>query len=148
MHHLTLLRDQTGDQGTLGVLTAPGLLLRTIELPWRDNARNVSCIPAGVYRCEMRPSPRFGRDLYEVLDVPARSEILIHPANLGGDASLGFRSDLEGCIGPGLFETVLDGQLAVASSRRATKTLHRLLGGEPFTLTVREAYEESTPWHI
>jgi hypothetical protein len=34
------------------------------ELPWRDNAPSISCVPAGTYRAIFTNSPRFGRALY------------------------------------------------------------------------------------
>ena len=63
-----------------------------IELPWLDNQRNVSCIPAGTYELVQRSSARFSQHLY-VKQVPQRSMILIHPAN---DAS----TQLQGCLAP------------------------------------------------
>jgi Family of unknown function (DUF5675) len=63
-----------------------------IELPWRDNQRNVSCIPEGTYPLKARFSEKFGHHLL-LQDVPDRNLILIHPAN---DA----RKELLGCIAP------------------------------------------------
>jgi len=79
--------------GTLGRLNADGLSLYTIELPWRGNERNESCVPPGVYQYQRHESPRFGETLW-LRDVPERSEMLIHAANS--------HTDLDGCIGPGL----------------------------------------------
>ena len=57
-----LERTGSTDEGTFGTLTlGDGQQLYTTELPWRDNATQVSCIPKGVYRCEAINSPRFGR---------------------------------------------------------------------------------------
>jgi hypothetical protein len=64
----------------------------TIELPWLDNRRNISCIPEGSYALAPRFSDKFSHHL-QVLDVPGRSLILIHPANNA-------KRDLEGCIAP------------------------------------------------
>jgi|TARA_R110000850_G_C9994993_1_gene467543 hypothetical protein len=80
-------------EGTNGALFYEDqLVCFTIELPWRCNARNVSCIPDGTY--EMTPfySPEFKHHL-RLLDVPDRSGILLHPAN---DAL----TELRGCIAP------------------------------------------------
>lgn len=62
----------------------------SIELPWRDNKTGVSCIPEGRYVLQRRFSFKFGWHL-QVMNVPARELILIHPAN---DALL----ELRGCI--------------------------------------------------
>lgn len=63
-----------------------------IELPWKDNQRNVSCIPEGEYKLKARFSSKFGHHLH-ILDVKGRSLILLHPAN---NAKL----ELRGCIAP------------------------------------------------
>jgi len=79
--------------GTNGVLKINGeLVCYTIELPWLDNARRVSCIPAGTYSVEKRFSLKFGKHLL-VTGVPNRDLILFHPAN---DAL----KELNGCIAP------------------------------------------------
>ena len=69
-----------------------GLLMYTIELPWKDNLTKVSCIPEGRYEMMKRYNTRFKQHL-QVYNVPQRSFILIHPAN---DA----RGELKGCIAP------------------------------------------------
>ncbi|MGV3528067.1 MAG: DUF5675 family protein [Flavisolibacter sp.] len=80
-------------EGTNGDLYMDGVLqCFTIELPWLNNQRRISCIPEGRYRLEKRYSPKFKLHI-EVLDVKGRSGILIHPAN---DAL----KELKGCIAP------------------------------------------------
>jgi len=102
--------------GTLGQLIVGDLYLYTIELPWRGNERNESCIPPGVYQYQRHESPRFGETLW-LRGVPERSEILIHAANSP--------ADLNGCIGPGLdYGWWSDrGELAVWDSRDALQQL-------------------------
>jgi hypothetical protein len=79
--------------GTNGDIYAGGALVcHSIELPWKDNRHQVSCIPEGSYAIGRRFSPRFGWHL-EVKGVAKRSGILIHPAN---DAL----HELKGCIAP------------------------------------------------
>ena len=80
-------------EGTNGTLfCAQVFLCHTIELPWKNNKRTISCIPEGVYEIEPRFSKRFQHHLI-VKNVTGRSYILFHPAN---DA----KKDLEGCIAP------------------------------------------------
>jgi hypothetical protein len=67
-------------------------LCHTIELPWKDNQPKISCVPEGTYQLAKRYSAKFGWHL-QLMDVPRRSLILIHPAN---DA----RRELLGCIAP------------------------------------------------
>lgn len=67
-----------GSTGTNGYLIADKeLICKTIELPWRQNQRSISCIPEGVYQLVLRYSQRFGRHLL-IKDVPNRSLILFH----------------------------------------------------------------------
>jgi hypothetical protein len=56
------------------------LMMYSIELPWKDNHTRVSCIPEGKYELIKRWTPKFGRHL-QIMDVPGREYILIHPAN-------------------------------------------------------------------
>lgn len=76
-------------------------LCRTLELPWRDNQRGVSCIPAGTFRMVYAPSPRLGGMRWRLMGVPKRDGILIHTAN--------FISQLRGCIAPGVTLADIDG---------------------------------------
>jgi len=80
-------------EGTNGTLFySDKFLCHTIELPWKNNKRNISCIPEGQYEIEPRFSKRFKHHLI-LKAVKDRSYILFHPAN---DAL----KDLEGCIAP------------------------------------------------
>ena len=88
-----LLHRSYFEEGTNGTLFVNGqFFCFTIELPWNDNKRNLSCIPEGVYDIEPRFSKKFQHHLI-VKDVSGRSFILIHPAN---DA----KKELLGCIAP------------------------------------------------
>jgi len=135
---LLLSRARSTDQGTPGMLSRPdgSRLAWTMELPWKENARQVSSIPAGEYVCRARVSPHFGK-VYEVTGVPGRSNVLIHTGNFGGDRAKGYRSDVLGCVVLGLHHGALRGQLAVFVSRPAVSALMKEMQGEPFSLEVR-----------
>jgi len=140
MMKLSLFRTATGDQGTFGVITTPGgITLRTLELPWRENRPNISCVPVGVYEVRWVYSPKF-RWCYQVMDVPGRTHIKMHSANYAGDVSKGYRTHLLGCIALGRYTGTLGGQRAVLSSRFAVSDFTRELQGKPFTLTIKELY--------
>ena len=65
----------------------------TLELPWKQNQRNISCIPAGEYDARLRlPRESATREYIHLLikDVPNRSYILVHIGNT--------TSDTQGCI--------------------------------------------------
>lgn len=80
-------------EGTNGALFMNQQFLGfTIELPWRENKKRVSCITEGVYELKPRYSDKFRHHLV-LQNVPKRSLILIHPAN---DAN----KELQGCIAP------------------------------------------------
>lgn len=82
-----------GPHGTNGEIRIGGILVSyAIELPWRDNARSISCIPEGSYLLNKRYSKKFKWHIL-VKDVPERSAILFHPANHA-------EKELRGCIAP------------------------------------------------
>ncbi len=79
--------------GTNGTLASEGqFICYTIELPWKENNKRVSCIPEGKYLLRKRYAPKFRWHL-EVVGVNNRTFILFHPAN---NALL----ELNGCIAP------------------------------------------------
>ena len=138
MIRIGLRRLEHTDDGTFGVFILPqGAFCYSLELPWKDNQRNVSCIPLGEYLCTPRFSNKFGKT-YHVQNVPDRSYILIHAGNLGGDTSLGRTTHLAGCIAPGQYLGTIEGQRAVLSSRSALSRLHSALGWKDFTLVVED----------
>lgn len=68
----------------------------TLELPWKDNQRMVSCIPGNgaeytVWKC--LPTKNRPYEFLWVKDVPNRDSILFHPGN--------YTSQILGCILPG-----------------------------------------------
>jgi len=130
-----LIRYKTSDHGTQGVLIAPEFKCYTLELPWRNNIRNISCIPEGRYVLRLRESRRFGMS-YELLNVMGRSHILIHRGNFAGVRTLNYRSDVEGCILLGDKFGVLAGQLAVLNSTKTVDKFMRHIQGEQCDLDI------------
>jgi len=118
MMTIFLERDYKGDDCTLGRLWFDGEVVYTLELPWKDNKTNISCIPAGTYDVEKTYSPAFGKDLWLIKNVPDRSGIRIHPAN--------FVRELRGCIAVGLDKADIDndGVIDLKSSRKAMSLLN------------------------
>lgn len=137
-----LIRGQSTDAGTFGMLVLDdGRDMHSLELPWRDNAPTISCIPKGVYLCELVDSPSKGL-VYEVKNVQGRSHVLIHAANWAGDRAKGLHSDLLGCIAPGDSVGTLQTpagkmQRAVIGSKRALHDLMAWAADQPFELTIR-----------
>lgn len=133
---VTLERLESTDQGTFGRIFFGHNWLYTGELPDRDNQVNISCIPKGDYQVLWTYSPAFKRMMYLVTDVDGRSGIRIHPANLMGDTSKGFKSHLYGCIALGEKRGWLGGQKAVLLSRPAVRMFEDVLERQPFELEI------------
>ncbi|MBP0905009.1 DUF5675 family protein [Mariniflexile gromovii] len=109
---LVLTRTYFPD-GTNGKLECEGkLICNTIELPWKNNEKRVSCIPEGKYFIRKRYSQKFKWHL-EIIDVQNRSYILFHPANNA-------LKELNGCIAP---VTKLSGPGLGLMSRKAFEKL-------------------------
>ena len=104
-------------EGTNGKLECEGkLVCHTIELPWKNNEKRVSCIPEGKYFIRKRHSQKFKWHI-EVIDVENRSFILFHPANNA-------LKELNGCIAP---VTKLSGPGLGLMSRKAFERLKTLV---------------------
>lgn len=129
MKKVILKRRPSIPMGTFGVLSVDNLVLFTVELPWKDNASNVSCIPTGKYRCSWTKSPRLKKFTYEITSVPKRAGIRIHSAN--------FASQVLGCIALGEKNGVMDGKRGVFSSVSAVRRFEKLLDKQDFNLEVR-----------
>ena len=98
----------------------------TLELPWLDNQRNVSCIPEGIYTTSRHQSPNFGL-CFHVQDVPGRSHILIHAGNYVGSINPKTGTpDTRGCILPGKAFADIDGD-GVVDVTSSGPTMRRLL---------------------
>ena len=105
------------------------LQLVTLELPWKDNERQISCIPKGTYEVKLRWSNNFGTH-YHVLNVPNRDLILIHSGN--------FNKDTKGCIlvGKKFADINKDGLMDVAMSRDALNDMLKFFDFDDFSLEI------------
>ena len=116
LHRLSNLEDRT--LGRLIVFKDNNIIhtFATLELPWRNNQRNISSIPSAFYNVVPRTSERFGDHLH-VLDVPGRSWILFHAGN--------WPRNTDGCILVGMGFADIDncGALEVVGSKIAMKQL-------------------------
>jgi len=97
---------------------------KSIELPWLNNQRNVSCIPEGTYNVIKDYSVHRG-NIFRLLWVRDRSGILVHPGNFVA----GYIKDSEGCILPGNYFIDInnDGMLDIAESKIAMNSLYDLM---------------------
>lgn len=88
-------------KGTNGEFILSGKrLCSSIELPWFDNKKGISCIPEGRYELTKRYSARFGWHLL-VNNVVNRTYILIHAYNDALKESKGCIAPVSVCTGDG-----------------------------------------------
>lgn len=142
--HSYLYRYETSEQGTFGYFVYDNTFCHSIELPDKDNQRNISCIPNGDYTCKLFYSHHFKRFLYNVKNVKGRSYILIHSGNFAGDTSKGYKSNFNGCIGIGLHKGYLGDQKVVLNSRTAVREFMTFMDGRDFKLHIRSFYGNNT----
>ena len=92
--NLLIIRDTFTDKSTIGTLYINGeRFCDTLENPYLNNQRNISCIPEGSYKVRLRlPRESATRDYLHLLvqDVPNRDWILFHRGN--------YPSQTQGCI--------------------------------------------------
>lgn len=115
---------------TTGRLISPHLggYIATLELPWRDNHNEISCIPEGAYPYRKAWSPRAKRDVIWIDDVPGRANIQMHPGN--------YTRQILGCVLPGIGMQDLDGD-GIPDVTSSGATLDRIMAEIPYTGTIR-----------
>ena len=134
---VTLERTESTDEGTFGRIVLGERVFYTLELPWRDNQSNISCIPLGIYRWVWGFSSRFKRPMYLAIGVENRTGVRIHSANLAGDTERGFKSQLNGCIALGDPIGRLGNQRAILLSAKATREFEQLMDRKPFIMEIK-----------
>jgi uncharacterized protein DUF5675 len=131
---ITLVRTSQSEDGTFGVLSQDGVQIAvTCEPPWLNNQHDISCIPAGTYECQKYSSVDH-QNVWEVMDVPSRANILIHEGNT--------IQDTEGCILVGECMGDWDGTPSVLNSLK-TLTLLRTILPPLFQLNISTNIVES-----
>ena len=115
---MKLVRHDQNDERTLGTLEIGDHVFRTIERPWRDNEKYVSCIPAGTYELDSHSGSKYP-DTFVLLDVPDRTAILIHCGNRA--------SHSQGCIIVGMTHGKWGEEDVVISSKAAMQHIRSLV---------------------
>lgn len=123
---MLIIRTAQNEFQTIGtglILDESGQALfvfRTLELAFRNNMREISCIPTGKYSVEKRTSVKYGSH-FHVLGVSGRTFILIHVGN--------YHINTKGCILVGSEHKYLntDKNLDVANSLQTMKKLNTIL---------------------
>ena len=145
MSNVVVLERTYYKKGVHGTLTFPdGDTIETLERPWQDNERSVSCIPEGSYPLGYRESPLItrlheGREGYthgwEVQEVDNRSHIMFHIGN--------YVKNSDGCILIGARKDFQGQTPVVWSSREAYNEFVSLMQDQNIdTLVVKEINDE------
>ena len=131
MKRLKLKRISESKLCTMGVLIDQdnGLpIMVTLERPYVENMKNISCIPEGIYACKPYSSAKY-KSAFEVMNVPNRSHILIHIGN--------YAEDSKGCILLGQSYGLVDGNIpAVWTSKESMKKLKEITNNQDFELII------------
>lgn len=101
MHSFKLERQRYTDESIIGSFYIDGeFQCFSLELPWRDNKRGISCVPVGVYdlvphmyKGKLKTVALVNKELGVLHfndETATRSTILIHPGN--------WPSEIDGCI--------------------------------------------------
>lgn len=94
----------------------------TLELPWKDNKKGISCIPEGTYDAHKEgPTDKRPYIYFRVPNVPGRFGILWHPGN--------YTRQIRGCTLPGykILDLDKDGILDITETTKTLKTLVDLM---------------------
>lgn len=121
------VKRQLPDNGieTLGDLSYGDFKCESLELPWYNNQRRISCIPAGLYKWKkVGATTAIPYEHILILDVKGRDGICIHRAN--------YYTQIKGCIAVGDKEVDInkDGQMDVTNSKNTFTKLMALLPEE------------------
>jgi hypothetical protein len=87
---LTVERKLSSENCTMGYLIANDkVVCYTLELPWKDNSNDISCIPLGSYNGILRYDKKDGWRI-QLQNVPNRTGVQIHLGN--------YTREINGCI--------------------------------------------------
>ena len=136
--NITLQRLLMNDNGTLGIILLDGKpLFPTLELPWKDNQQNVSCIPAGVYKAVYMFSEKFQKNLFVLQGVQGRDLIEIHIGNT--------IINTHGCILIGMQFSL--SEFAIVNSKLAFDNFMFMAPKEGFIINIKNVDGISTEVH-
>jgi len=129
MRTIRINRNYHNEKQTLGVCSVfdgknrPIFSGLSIERGDLNNQINISCVPRGRYTVILEYSEKFNRMLWELKDVPGRTEIKFHSSN--------HWFELRGCISlwSRLLDIDKDGYYDVINSRNTMLSFHNALKG-------------------
>jgi len=144
MKYLEIFRLEFSNDGVFGIIKYDNKILHSLyslELPFNDNKKYISSIPAGEYKALVSTSERLG-DTIELLEVPNRTDIMFHVGNT--------IDDLKGCIGIGnrIRNNMKNSRRVMrdrglSHSKPAMKRLIKLIGRDTFMVRIHDTKELS-----
>lgn len=134
LKNITLSRKRTGGDATFGHLIVETLNHGVFKFTTIENTRYQ--IQTGKYLLDYTYSPRFKYKTLQLMDVPGRTGIRIHPANR--------HYDISGCIGLGLYNTLEEIPNQIFYSRAATETIESLVNEKNNYINIIDDEEQDT----
>lgn len=127
---ITLIRRYYYKECIVGELILKDKIFYTLELPWLNNQKNISCIPKGIYSVFPLNKSASGKysDVYHIINVKNRTDILIHSGNT--------YKDTQGCVLLGKRKGFLGKFPAVLNSKTGLFEFNNLLEKKPFQLII------------
>ena len=128
---MILKRIAKAPEAVYGVLLSGGIPFAvTLEDADRNNARSISCIPAGEYICKRFHSQKHP-NTFQVMGVPGRDGILFHTGNTD--------EDTQGCILVGESFDPVKGEAGITHSGDGFAEFMKLCKDvDSFSLTIVE----------
>lgn len=130
---VTITRQSDNGIETLGLLSVQknnaSFTCNTLELPWKNNQHDISCIPKGTYKVTIQPFHSTNR--YELSPTIPRTGIFIHEGN--------YYKDSLGCILLGIKPSDInaDKQIDVTFSVNTVQAFMQFMNNESFTLIIK-----------
>lgn len=131
--NVTLTRLNDNGVETIGTLNAVNngatFTCSILELPWKGNQHDISCIPKGIYKASVQPF--HNTKMYELSPTEPRTGIFIHPGN--------YYKDSLGCILLGVKPSDInaDGQVDVTNSVKTVQSFMAFMENKPFTIEIK-----------
>ena len=124
---LRLIRNSTTPNGVFGTLQNDnGIICITLEHAFgNDSDGFYALIPDNIYVCRRKMSPKFGYDVFELIDTPGHDNVEIHKGN--------YNEDSAGCI---LLGTTKVGTMIQESGVAFKKFMNLMDGIDEFQLIV------------
>jgi hypothetical protein len=130
-----LVRYKSTEKLMLGMFYVGQEIFYTLEPPWRNNQKNLSCIPEGLYKCKR--AIHYNRNgsnypAWEITDIQERSNVHIHKGN--------YPSDTTGC--PLLGMEVSKNEESIKNSTEAfTRFMEYTQSVDEFDLKITSIYD-------